>query len=660
MLEYRLQATLKAYTSGIFPTKISELPNDVPFLETVPQTLTDSQKRQALINQSATEILSENFVRFDTPTMLTPEQQEQFRENIGVLSEQETADALDDFKKTFVNAADLETIVKKETEDPDVTLLKAIAIKDFVLDGTERIVVPQDIVNIEDRIGNAEKEIGRISARGGNLTPYNFGWDAGTISSLQIGSQFEEQDPTNPLQKRMITVVEEGQDDYPEGNNISVSDAKVKAHRLQVDLMAWAAEDIWNETYSKYQEDPLPFVLEKGKALTLLIEKGINPTLPIGHWESIATDANGYEYGLWVTDRGDGQPQINFGKFKVFEGSINEQETPQSWLSFGTIDEMASGVVNYWNNEEESSDITLHELVSYEYDLNEGEEAPTSGIDWTETLLYWKGHSPLEIINGTRCINKFNGWIWEIANTPETSPSVFSWGLADIGEENIGYAQDTTAGLVKTKSTIDDNPYSIYGIKLDEQNRMYVDRLGEDMSLKEDKARFGQEQPSGSPSTMFKDGANNWQVRGFAKYFNQDEGGSSTSWAEMDGYTRGFSAQTNVNWWQIQPSIDATAFLNMNHRRLYGDPKQRNIIATLGVTSEDHGAEIIGMIIDKNNLATLALFRDYERHDTLDASREYHGLARRGDIIDAQEEKNDELFVLYNELYLEGWIGDPE
>lgn len=86
MLEYRLKATLRAYVDGIFPTKLSELDNDIPYVATIPQQLTKEQQRQALENQNATNILAENFVRYDTSTNLTLKQQAQARENIKALS----------------------------------------------------------------------------------------------------------------------------------------------------------------------------------------------------------------------------------------------------------------------------------------------------------------------------------------------------------------------------------------------------------------------------------------------------------------------------------------------------------------------------------------------------------------------------------------------
>lgn len=526
MVDCRLKATLRAYVNGVFPTKVSELDNDVPFLETTYQELTEEQQRQLLKNQNASAILAENFVRYDVATKLTEDEKRRARDNINALSTYSINAELKDLEDKmqlsinteaklrsvadnkineyldtnneligFVSAntvtsalnelaarvslpeTDGTTIIRKTEDSGDV--LRVIAIKDVLNDGTEKRVTPQDIKEIENRVSKNENEIERIAVRGGYITRYDFGWDGGTLLSLAVGEKFQEQNPTAPTKKRTISIVSNG-GDYPNGTKINASDAREKAFRFQIDLTAWAAEDVWGESFSRYGDDLFPFVLAKDKAITLRIGKGINSNLPIGYWESIGTDSDWNEYGLWVSDAGDGRPKVNIGRFVPCDEEISGTDV---WTSFETIDEWSTDLINYWHNDEIDADITLHDIVRKEFETEENNEPLMSGINWSETFLYWKGHSPIELFNGTRCINSFDGWVWEISNIRTTGQTVFEWNLADVGAE-FGFAKYDTGGVVKVSPTREEISGAVYGVLLDDNNRMFVDRLGTDMKLK--------------------------------------------------------------------------------------------------------------------------------------------------------------------------------
>jgi hypothetical protein len=62
-----------------------------------------------------------------------------------------------------------------------------------------------------------------------------------------------------------------------------------------------------------------------------------------------------------------------------------------------------------------------------------------------------KETDPLEIYNGTKVTNSWNGNVWQLTNTPDTDPPVFDW--ADRGPDSIADATAEVAGKSKLYDT---------------------------------------------------------------------------------------------------------------------------------------------------------------------------------------------------------------
>lgn len=58
---------------------------------------------------------------------------------------------------------------------------------------------------------------------------------------------------------------------------------------------------------------------------------------------------------------------------------------------------------------------------------------------------------PVDIWNGTRVENKYNGHTWILNNTPDTNPAIFEW--VDLGVSIVSTATNSTQGIVKGSST---------------------------------------------------------------------------------------------------------------------------------------------------------------------------------------------------------------
>jgi hypothetical protein len=682
MLEYRISARLRAYVSGVFPTKNSELDNDVPFLEAIPQELTESQKRQLIDNQDTIRILSENFVRYDLATELTPEQQKQARVNIDTLNAYDICAKLNELEnklQTNINIENQERVSDVATINeilgPDTSLinfdlendtvtralnearqrindladntttiytsrtgaeferLKAVAISDTVDSGMERHVTPQDVVNIERRIKTNEDELERITAKGGYLTPFDFGWDIITTSA-SIGNTFnEDRDGV----KTLITIVYEG-GDYPTGTNINASDAKVKAQQAQTALTNWATQDIWSESYHHYGEDPFPVILKPKTRITVHIDKGINPDLPDEYWLSVGYIENGTKVGCWIKNS-----VIKFGLFDVYDELIHEYAVA---FTFTEIDEWATDVFNY-DVDDELGYIAFDESVSSDPEID-------SGLDLYNTFLYWSDeHQPSNIFNGTRVVNVFNNWIWELTNTPNTNPPVFNWGVADISEENIGLASYTMSGVVKTGIRYsDDSNHELihYGVMLDKNNRMEVDGLGSDLLLKEDKSMFGNSQQNGDPATMEKseDSEYGWQVVGLKTY---EDDQINVKVRLEDGY--GFVIKSSETNYDNGGLALESVFSAGNDIETQG-----YCLGEYGVKVKDRDninvSEKLILCRDKDNIPTVALLRADETLPAKgDLVHDQYGLARKGDIFQMFD---TELTELYEYLETEGWI----
>jgi hypothetical protein len=300
MSDGRGKLELKAYTYGASPKDLGDLTNDkkVYIAAGEKQCLTDEQKQQAYENMGLTDIVSAQFVRYDQQQELTEEQRRQARINIGTTSGDDVQRIIDELQEEMDERIGTEPLVgfspdvdnvhealnelaarPKIPEVDGVTIIRvdnpimrssneriqATAIKGYDNKNTNRTVTVRDISNVEDLAAETKAEVDRIrDDRGGDITPYDFGWD-GVFSSVSVGDKFNE---NREGVKTQITVVESG-GDYPTGTNINVSDAKIKAEEFQQQVTAWAAQDIWNEDYYKFG-DPRLTKITQGTQLTFI------------------------------------------------------------------------------------------------------------------------------------------------------------------------------------------------------------------------------------------------------------------------------------------------------------------------------------------------------------------------------------------------------
>lgn len=503
-MTYRLEAKLRGYIHGVFPTKLSELENDVPYVSAADgQELTDGQQRAALENVNATEILAENFVRHDVATELSEEAQKVARDNIGTYGKAEIDERIGNIEVDFLEDAnkyadkkvgelaertaasiqrineeigdeeyqgfdtpptsiknainelakrkpDGETIV--EAED----VISAVAIKDETSDG-EKTVTPQTIVDLEKATIKIAEDVDRLKGRGGFLTPYNFEWD-GVSDSVQVGDTFNES--RNGV-KTEITVVADGSGNYPTGTNINLTDAYKKAVDWQIDLMDWATFDIWGAINRKYGTEGLDEVAE-GQRITLSVKSVTAQTEPF--CEIFGTDADGNSYGVYQQDG-----KFYFGSFTYDTElqTVTATESDELWDGVGALKPFRK-------------DYSAPKGIV----LNASIERPfggDSGLSWEENLIVW-GKDFYEIFNGTRVINEFNNWEMELTNTQDTEPPVCSWATASIDQE-INYADDDTGGIVRTGQTTGEGAGRVYGVQLNDiTKQMYVSELGEDLA----------------------------------------------------------------------------------------------------------------------------------------------------------------------------------
>lgn len=503
-MTYRLEAKLRGYIHGVFPTKLSELENDVPYVSAADgQELTDGQQRAALENVNATEILAENFVRHDVATELSEEAQKVARDNIGTYGKAEIDERIGNIKIDFLEdankyadekvgelaertAASLQRIneeigdeeyqgfdtpptsiknainklAKRKPDGETIVeaddIISAVAIKDETSDG-EKTVTPQTIVDLEKAAIKIAADVDRLKGRGGFLTPYNFEWD-GVSESVQVGDTFNES--RNGV-KTEITVVADGSGNYPTGTNINLTDAYKKAVDWQIDLMDWATFDIWGAINRKYGTEGLDEVAE-GQRITLSVKSVTAQTEPF--CEIFGTDADGNSYGVYQQD----------GKF--YFGSFT-YDTELQTVTAVESDELWDGVSAlkpFRKDYRAPKGIVLNASIERPF-------GGDSGLSWEENLIVWEKDF-YEIFNGTRVINEFNNWEMELTNTQDTEPPVCSWATASIDQE-INYADDDTGGIVRTGQTRGEGASRVYGVQLDDiTKQMYVSELGEDLA----------------------------------------------------------------------------------------------------------------------------------------------------------------------------------
>ncbi len=65
---------------------------------------------------------------------------------------------------------------------------------------------------------------------------------------------------------------------------------------------------------------------------------------------------------------------------------------------------------------------------------------------------------PSELFNGTRVKNLYDGDLWILTNTPNTTPAVFEW--TNNGQDTVSIATEDVAGVVKS------TPDTLYGISV--------------------------------------------------------------------------------------------------------------------------------------------------------------------------------------------------
>ena len=503
-MTYRLEAKLRGYIHGVFPTKLSELENDVPYVSAADgQELTDGQQRAALENVNATEILSENFVRHDVATELSEEAQKVARDNIGTYGKAEIDERIGNIKIDFLEDANkyadekvgelaertaasiqrineeigdeeyqgfdtpptsiknaINKLAKRKPDGETIVeaddIISAVAIKDETSDG-EKTVTPQTIVDLEKATIKIAEDVDRLKGRGGYLTPYNFEWD-GVSDSVQVGDTFNES--RNGV-KTEITVVADGSGNYPTGTNINLTDAYKKAVDWQIDLMDWATFDIWGAINRKYGTEGLDEVAE-GQRITLSVKSITAQTEPF--CEIFGTDADGNSYGVYQQDG-----KFYFGSFTYDTElqTVTAIESDELWGGVGALKPFRK-------------DYSAPKGIV----LNASIERPfggDSGLAWEENLIVW-GKDFYEIFNGTRVINEFNNWEMELTNTQDTEPPVCSWATAGI-DQGINYADDDTGGIVRTGQTTGEGASRVYGVQLNDiTKQMYVSELGEDLA----------------------------------------------------------------------------------------------------------------------------------------------------------------------------------
>jgi hypothetical protein len=72
---------------------------------------------------------------------------------------------------------------------------------------------------------------------------------------------------------------------------------------------------------------------------------------------------------------------------------------------------------------------------------------------WDSTFtINGETHLASEIFPDTKIPNSFDNHVWELANTQDTTPKVFSW--ANVGQPVVGPATETVAGVLKLYKTI--------------------------------------------------------------------------------------------------------------------------------------------------------------------------------------------------------------
>ena len=529
-MTYRLEAKLRGYIHGVFPTKLSELENDVPYVSAADgQELTDGQQRAALENVNATEILAENFVRHDVATELSEEAQQTARDNIGTYGKDEIDERIWNIEVDFLDDAN-----KYADEKVGELAERTASSIDELRESTAQSLrdIHKDINDIQQDIGDAEyvgfdetpatvkDAINMLASR-----PSVPAVDDSTIVLVDIeGEQTLKakaiQDMTSDGERVISpqTIV-----------NLEQATAKIseEVERLQGrggyltpfdfgwDGVSDSVQvgDTFNESRNGVKTEITVVADGSGNYptganinLTDAYKKAVDWQIDLMDWATFDIwGAVNRKYGTEGLDEvAEGQ------RVTLSVKSITAQTEPFCEI-FGTdADGNSYGVYQqdgkfYFGSF--TYDTELQTVAAVESDelwdgvsalkpfrkdysapkgiaLNASIERPfggDSGLSWEENLIVW-GKDFYEIFNGTRVVNEFNNWEMELTNTRDTEPPVCSWATASIDQE-INYADDDTGGIVRTGQTTGEGASRVYGVQLDGiTKQMYVSELGEDLA----------------------------------------------------------------------------------------------------------------------------------------------------------------------------------
>jgi hypothetical protein len=369
------------------------------------------------------------------------------------------------FARPALPEVDWETIIRITTSAGEV--LSAKAIQDTIA-GAQVLITVQRIIDLMKLAESTSDEVGRIMGRGGFLSPFDFGW-SGLPTTVVVGEKFSEYRGGLATE---ITIVPDGTGDYPAGTDIDLWDAKVMAHEFQMAVTAWAFQDIWGVDVIKYGDVNFwGTSLPAGTEISLLLDTEGWANLGNNSWQIFGTAAvGGMSFGCMISGG-----QVYFGWFNIVGGVPD----------LSTMEILGS------SNDPDVSSVRL--TLDRGLNIFTSEQSNNGEIyNFTNRVWVWEGDKG-QIFNGTKIINAYRGdsgddknwytgWHWQLTNTPDTAPAIFSWGISQLGEVNIAFATDTAGGVVRTQKSYMEGDKKVYGVSLDPlSRRMFVDELGNDV-----------------------------------------------------------------------------------------------------------------------------------------------------------------------------------
>ena len=529
-MTYRLEAKLRGYIHGVFPTKLSELENDVPYVSAADgQELTDGQQRAALENVNATEILAENFVRHDVATELSEEAQKVARDNIGTYGKAEIDERIWNIEVDFLDDAN-----KYTDQQVDALAKRTASSIDELRESTAQSLrdIHKDINDIQQDIGDAEyvgfdetpatvkDAINMLASR-----PSVPAVDDSTIVLVDIeGEQTLKakaiQDMTSDgervISPQTIVNLEQATAKISEEvERLQGRGGYLTPYNFEWDGVSDSVQvgDTFNESRNGVKTEITVVADGSGNYptgtninLTDAYKKAVDWQIDLMDWATFDIwGAVNRKYGT------EGLDEVAEGQRITLSVKSVTAQTEPFCETFGTdADGNSYGVYQqdgkfYFGSF--TYDTELQTVTAVESDelwdgvsalkpfrkdysapkgivLNASIERPfggDSGLSWEENLIVW-GKDFYEIFNGTRVINEFNNWEMELTNTQDTEPHVCSWATASI-DQAINYADDDTGGIVRTGQTTGEGTSRVYGVQLNDiTKQMYVSELGEDLA----------------------------------------------------------------------------------------------------------------------------------------------------------------------------------